>query len=69
MAARPFEIRVTDNFGGEHEATSATYWRGQGGEGWGDLVLWPPLIPKVQRLKFEVVTLWEAAWVEIDLAT
>jgi hypothetical protein len=69
IAARPFEIRVTDNLDSEHEATSATYWRGQSGEGWGDLVLWPPLNPKVQRLRFQVNTLWEAAWVEIELST
>ena len=68
IATRPFEIRVADNLGGEHEATVASFWRGQSSESWGDRVLWPPLVPKVQRLKFEVITLWEAAWVEIDLA-
>jgi len=30
-------------------------------------VLWPPTGPQVRHLRVEVSTLWEAAWVELEL--
>ena len=60
-------VLVTDDLGREHDAVPARFWRGGAGAGWGDFVLWPPVSPLARRLRLQVSTLWEAAWVEVTL--
>ena len=63
----PWTVLVTDDLGREHDAVPARFWRGGAGAGWGDFVLWPPVSPLARRLRLQVSTLWEAAWVEVTL--
>lgn len=63
---RHFEVSAVDDGDGEHVAQFGD-WRWKEGEGWGDVLLWPPVGPGVRRLRVQVSTLWEAAWAEIEL--
>ena len=67
VATPCFDVIAIDDAGGEHEAIGFDHWRWNEGEGWGDRLLWPPIGPSVRSFRLQVNTLWEAAWVELEL--
>jgi hypothetical protein len=60
-----FAVRATDDTGAEHQGMA-----GSGGgspEGSREFWFWPPVPPAARRIRVTVSTLWEAAWVELDI--
>ena len=59
VAVGGFHLRAIDDAGIEHAPAGTALMLGT--------VLWPPTGPQVRHLRVEVSTLWEAAWVELEL--
>jgi len=59
VAVGGFHMRAIDDAGVEHVPAGTAFMLGS--------VLWPPLGTEVRRLRVEVSTLWEAAWVDLEL--
>jgi hypothetical protein len=62
-----FMVEANDESGGHYDTVPGTWRNHRPGEGWGDLLLWPPVAPAVKRLRVKVSTLWEAAWAEFEV--
>jgi hypothetical protein len=65
MIAPCFQVRAADDDGGEYQGIRGS---GRGSpEGSFEFTFWPPVAPAVRRLRIIVSTLWEAAYVELEI--
>jgi hypothetical protein len=62
-----FRVRATDDAGNEYTGMPSDWSGFPGDEGTGSFFFWPPVPTARKRIRVIVSTLWEAAWVEIEL--
>lgn len=68
-AVPPLSLAAEDDAGSTYTFIGARYWHSREGEGRGDMLLWPPLERGTRSLRIHIKTLWETAWLDIDLAS
>ena len=62
-----FRVRATDDAGNEYTGMPGDWSGSPANEGTGSFFFWPPVPMARKRIRVTVSTLWEAAWVDIEL--